>query len=117
MTHKVTTINAYINSVDQAAIDKYVREWRYKHGEPRACHAQWEVCQDNVVRWFPAKLFRLEYADTYGELRLDCETGEVTVTKHPNDKQERPTTSLDPLDLDRKPDTPTYGLTPMERAA
>jgi hypothetical protein len=112
----IRKIPATLNSVDQQAIEKYIREWRYQHGEPQQCVAHWEVREDGKVRWFPAKVIDLYFRDAHGQVRLNSENGEMTVSKHPNDKQQKP--SLDRLDLDCKPDTPTYGLTPMmEKAA
>jgi hypothetical protein len=106
-------ILATLNSIDREALEPFIREWRYRHGEPRACHAHWEAREDGRVRWFPAKVIDLHYADAHGQVRIDTETGKVTVSKNPDNKPKLDT----PPVLDSKPDAPTYGMTPMSEKA
>jgi hypothetical protein len=81
---KTNTIPASMTSHDQKVLEKFIKEWCGVHGELRnAVQAKWEVCSDDIVRWFPAKLFRLQFSQTHAELRMDTETRLVTVTKHP----------------------------------
>jgi hypothetical protein len=101
---------AQLNSIDREAIQKFINDWRWRHGELRACHANWEVHEDGKVRWFPAKVIDLHFADAYGQLRINTETGNVTVVKNPDNKPGAP-----PVLKYSKPDVPVYGLTPPTR--
>jgi hypothetical protein len=104
-------VPATLNSYDQKAIEPFVRDWRYRHGELRACHAHWEVREDGKVRWFPAKVIDLHFADAHGQVRIDAEIGKTSVAVNPHNKPKPP--KLDALEP-RKSDAPTYGMTGLE---
>jgi hypothetical protein len=100
---------ATINSHDQEAIQKLLHDWRYRHGELRACHAQWVVEEDNKIRWFPAKIVHLVFVDTVAEVSIDTETGKATVVKNPDNKPH-----LEAPHEPTKSDPPVFGMQPLE---
>jgi hypothetical protein len=114
----VRTIPATLNSIGQEAIQKFVREWRYRHGELQQCVAHWEVHEDGKVRWFPTKVIDLYFTNAHGQIRLDTETGKVTVAINPDNKPklaaDAPPVPVAPMQASPA----TYlGMQPLEEAA
>jgi hypothetical protein len=108
------TIPATLNSYDREAIEPHITDWERRHGKLQTAPiAKWEVHADGRSRWFPAKIVDVIFADAHGQVRLDSQTGEVTVTINPDNKPKL----ADAPPVSVNPDAPYLGMQPLQEKA